>query len=119
MPNFKKNAMNQIMFPMVDKTDFATIESGITASDFNSAATKKFFGVNHGVSDAFTSGTLSKAATLVHSGIFQQTLKAAETNYDYIIYRFSHASAADQILIFQTVTNDDTDIISRLSDIGS
>jgi uncharacterized protein YfcZ (UPF0381/DUF406 family) len=114
MPKFIKNAMNQIIFPMVDKTDFASIESGITASDFNSAATKKFFGVNHGVSDAFTSGTISKAATLVHSGIFQQTLKAAECNYDYIVYRFAHASCADQILIFQTEELDLSDVISDL-----
>lgn len=111
--------MNQIMFPMVDKTDFATVESGITASDFNSAATKKFFGVNHGVSDAFTSGTLSKAATLVRSGIFQQTAKAAETNYDYLIYKFTHPSCADQLLIFETYTDDDSDIMSRLSDFFS
>jgi len=119
MPNFKKNAMNQIMFPMVDKTDFATIESGITASDFNSAATKKFFGVNHGVSDAFTSGTISKAVTLVHSGIFQQTLKAAECNYDYLIIRYSHPSCADQILIFQPQEIDPSDAYSLLSDLMS
>lgn len=114
MPKFIKNAMNQIIFPMVDKTNFADIESTITASDFNSAATKKFFGVNHGVSDAFTSGSISKAATLVHSGIFQQTLKAAECNYDYIVYRFSHASCADQILIFQTEELDLSDVLSDL-----
>src|SRR3990167_5665040 len=119
MPNFKKNAMNQIMFQMVDKTDFATIESGITASDFNSAATKKFFGVNHGVSDAFTSGTISKAVTLVHSGIFQQTLKGAECNYDYLIIRYSHPSCADQILIFQPQEIDPSDAYSLLSDLMS
>src|SRR3990172_8714610 len=119
MPNFKKNQMNQIMFPMVDKTDFATIESGITASDFNSAATKKIFGVNHGVSDAFTSATISKAATLVHSGIFQQTLKASETNYDYLVVRFTHPSCADQILIFQTAEIDPSDAYSLLSDFFS
>ena len=116
MPNFKKNAMNQIMFPMVDKTDFASIESGITASDFNSAATKKIFGVNHGVSDAFTSATISKAATLVRSGIFQQTLKASECNYDYLIVSFRHASCADQILIFQPQEIDPSDVYSMVSD---
>lgn len=119
MPNFVKNAMNQIEFVMVDKTDFATIESTITESDFNSAATKKFYGVNHGVSDAFTSGTISKTTKLVRSGIFQQTLKAAETNYDYIIYRFTHPSCADQILIFQPAEIDPSDVYSLLSDFRS
>jgi len=119
MPNFKKNQINQVIFPMVDKTDFASIESAITASDFNSAATKKIFGVNHGVSDAFTSATISKAATLVHSGIFQQTLKASETNYDYLVVRFTHPSCADQILIFQTAEIDPSDAYSLLSDFFS
>jgi hypothetical protein len=121
MAHLKKNQMNQIIFPNVDGVDFATIESGITASDFESKMTKKFFGVNHGGSVAFTSGTISKAATLVRSGLMQQTLKAAECNYDYVIFSFAPAntSLAQQILAFQTVTNDDADIISRLSDIGS
>ena len=115
----KKNAMNQIMFPMVDATDFATIESTVTASDFNSGATKKFYGVNHGGSVAFTSGAISKAATLVTSGIFQQTLKAAECNYDYLTYVFRKTGCADQILIFETDDVDPSDIYSQLSDFRS
>ena len=115
MAKLKKNAMNQIMFPMVDSTDFATIESAITASDFNSGATKKCFGVNHGGSAAFTSGAISKATTLVTSGIFQQTLKANECNYDYLTFVFRKTGCADQILIFET--NDD--ISSQLSDVNS
>ena len=86
MAKLKKNALANIVFPIVDGTDFATIESGITASNFDSKMTKKFFGVNHGGSAAFTSGTISKAIALVRSGIFQQTLKAAETNYDQVLY---------------------------------
>lgn len=119
MAQIKKNQLANIIFPMVDKTDFASIESGITASDFNSAATKKVFGVTHGNSTAFTSATISKAATLVRSGIFQQTLKATETNYDYLVVRFTHASCADQILVFQPVDYDDSDLMSRISDVGS
>jgi len=115
----KKNAMNQILFTMVDKTDFASPESGITASDFNSAATKKVFGVNHGVSTAFTSATISKAATLVRSAIFQQTLKAAECNFDQIMVVYKHASCADQMLVFDLVDNDDSDIMSAVSDMNS
>lgn len=66
-----------------------------------------------------TSGTISKAVSLVRSGIFRATLKPAETNYDYMLYRFTHVSAADQVLVFQTVNNDDSDIVSYLSDIHS
>ncbi len=119
MAKLKKNALGNIIFPMVDKTDFASIESGITASDFNSAVTKKFYGVNHGVSNAYTSGTISRATLLVRSGIFHQELKPAETNYDHVMYRFIHASCADQLMIFETATYDDSDFMSRLSDIGS
>ena len=119
MANIKKGAIANLVFPMVDKTDFASIESGITASDFNSAATKKFFGVNHATGSAFISGTISKATTLVRSGIFQQELKTTETNYDYMLYQFLHASCADQLLVFQTVTYDDSDMYSYMSDVGS
>jgi hypothetical protein len=105
----KKNAMAQILFPLVDKVDFASLESGITSN-----ITVKFYGVNHGVSAAMTSGTVSKTASVVRSGIFRQTLKAAETNYDHILYRITHASAADQLLVFETVDSDDSDTTSML-----
>ena len=121
MATIKKNQLANIVFPIVDGTDFATIESGITASDFDSKMTKKFFGVNHGNSTAFTSGTISKAIALVRSGIFQQTLKAAETNYDYVMYSFAPAntSLAQQLLVFNTATYDDSDMYSYLSDVAS
>src|SRR5574343_1685967 len=112
MAQLKKNQMNQIMFVMVDATDFATIESGVVGGDI----TGRFFGVNHGGSASMTSGALSKAASTVHSGIFRQTLKAAECNYDYVIYRITATGCADQVMAFQTVTNDDSDIYSMLSD---
>lgn len=119
MAKIKKNAIGNIIFPMVDSTDFASIESGITASDFNSAATKKFYGVNHGVSNVYTSGALSHPTLLVRSGIFHQELKTAETNYDHVMYRFIHASCADQLLVFETATHDDSDMYSYMSDLNS
>src|SRR5574343_71039 len=115
MAQLKKNQLNQIMFVMVDATDFATIESGVAGGDI----TGRFFGVNHGGSAAMTSGALSKAASTVHSGIFRQTLKAAECNYDYVVYRFTAAGCADQVMAFQTFTYDDTDTYSLLSDFYS
>ncbi len=44
----KKGTLHQLLVPMVDSTDFASIESGITESDFNSGVTKKFYGGNTG-----------------------------------------------------------------------
>ena len=115
MAQLKKNQMNQIMFVMVDATDFATIESALGAA----SVAGRFYGVNHGGSTAMTSGALSKAASLVHSGIFRQTVKAAECNYDYVVYRFTATGCADQVLAFQTFTYDDTDTWSMLSDFYS
>src|SRR5574343_914134 len=112
MAELKKNQMNQILFVMVDGTDFATIESTLGAA----SVAARFYGVNHGGSVAMTSGALSKACSTVHSGIFRQTLKAAECNYDYVVYRFTATGCADQVLAFQTVTNDDSDIYSLMSD---
>jgi hypothetical protein len=106
--------MNQIIFPMVDKTDFASIESGVTSN-----ITAKYYGVSHGGSAAMSSGTVSKTASVVHSGIFRLTLKATETNYDYVLYRITHASCADQILVFQPAEIDPSDTHSMLSDAWS
>src|SRR5574343_1126558 len=115
MAQLKKNQMNQIMFVMVDATDFATIESTLGAA----SVAGRFYGVNHGGSTAMTSGALSKACSLVHSGIFRQTLKAAECNYDYTVYRFTATGCADQVMAYQMVTYDDTDTYSMLSDFYS
>lgn len=100
MANLRKNKINQVLFVMVDKTDFATIESGITASDFTSAATVKFFGANHKDS-AFTSLTPATVISLVHSGIFKQMLTAAECVYDIGMIHITHASCADQNMLLE------------------
>lgn len=119
MANIKKGQLANIIFPMVDGTDFASIESGITASDFNSAATRQYVGYDHGASAAAAFSDLSKATNLVRSGIFHHVLNETETNFDVIMVRFTHPSCADQLLVYYTDTYDDSDIMSRLSDIGS
>lgn len=120
MAVFKKNALNQITFTLVDRTDFATIESAVTASDFDSQATKRGFGYNHGGSAATTSFAISKLTSLVRSGILRQTLKATECNYDRVHYTFrGHASCADQHIILDFVDNDDSDVMSMLTLIQS
>jgi len=115
----KKGQLHQFMVPLVDSTDFASIESGITESDFNSGATVKFYGVNHGTSAAFTSGTVSKTGRLVRSGVFQITLKGTENNYDEMMVRINKTGVAEQIVTWANADYDDSDIMSRLSDVGS
>lgn len=115
----KKGALHQILVPMVDATDFASIESGITESDFNSGVTKKFYGVNTGGSAATTSGTISKAGSLVRSGVFRITLKASENNYDQMMVRLNKTGCAEQVIVWENVDNDDSDILSALTVIQS
>lgn len=111
----KKGALHQIFVTMVDSTDFASVESAITASDFNSGVTAKFYGMNTGGSAATTSGTISKTASLVHSGVFRITLKTTENNYDLMQVRFNKTGCAEQIIEWQNVDNDDSDLLSAIS----
>src|SRR3989304_10538582 len=110
MAQLKKNQMNQIWFTMVDKTDFATIESALT-SNFTAVANL----VAHGGSAAASLVTISKAVSVFRSGIYRLTIKAAECNRDYMALKITHASAADQLMIFQLVDNDDSDIMSNIN----
>jgi uncharacterized protein YeeX (DUF496 family) len=115
MAELKKNTMNQILFVMVDGTDFASIKSTLGAA----SVAGRLFGVTHGGSVAVVSAAISKACSLVRSGIFRQTLKAAECNYDYCTYRFTATGCADQVMAFQMVTNNDVAMYSELSNINS
>jgi hypothetical protein len=115
----KKGQIHQIVFPMVDGTDFATLETTITVSDFNSGATCKFFGWDTGVSTATTSGTISKIASLVTSGIFRKTLKSTENNYDNMLVKITKTGCAPQILEWANVNSDDSDLMSALTVIQS
>jgi hypothetical protein len=115
----KKGALHQILVPMVDSTDFASVESAITESDFNSGVTKKFYGLNTGGSAATTSGTISKTASLVRSGVFRLTLKTTENNYDQMMVRVSKTGCAEQIFTWENVDNDDSDLMSALTVIQS
>jgi hypothetical protein len=110
----KKGALAQRLVVMVDATDFASVESAITESDFNSGATRKFYGYNHGGSAATTSGTISKTASLVRSGVFRLTLKSTENNYDRMMVRISKTGCAEQIIEWDNVDNDDSDLMSAI-----
>ena len=113
MAVLKKNQVNQILFTMVDKTDYVTIEASL-ASNF----TVKRFGANHGSAAANVS-TLSRIVSKVGSGIYRLSLEANACNYDYVALRIAHASAATQVLVFEMRTYDDTDVWSSISDMAS
>jgi hypothetical protein len=115
----KKGQLAQFQVVLVDSVDFASVESGITASDFNSGATVKFYGTNHGGSAATTSGTVSKTASLIRSGMFRLTLKGTENNYDNMSLRINKTGCAEQILQWGNVDNDDSDLMSALTVIQS
>lgn len=115
----KKNTLHQILVPMVDSTDGLSIKSAVTESDFNSGVTKKFYGWNTGTSAATTSGTISKLASLVRSGVFRITLKTTENAFDMMMARFNKTGCAEQIMTWSNVDNDDSDIMSALTVIQS
>jgi uncharacterized protein YeeX (DUF496 family) len=115
----KKGALHQLFVPMVDSTDFVSIKSAVTASQFN-AGTRKFYGMNTGTSAAMTSGAISKLASLVRSGVFRVTLKTTENNFDVMQARFAGVTGcAEQIMQWSCVDNDDSDIMSALTVIQS
>lgn len=114
----KKGQIKQFMVPARSSSDGSLITT-MTASDFNSGAVCKWFGVNDGISDAFTSGTLSKAARLVSSGLMQITLNATENNYDEMIFRARKTSMKPIFAAWNNADYDDSDLMSRLSDLAS
>jgi len=115
MPDIKQNQIAQFTLLAVDKTDFATVESGVT-SNF----TQRLWGLRHGDSAAATAKTPSKTPSVVRSGVLRITLKANEVStFDRIHYQLTHASCADQNIVFNVVVSDDSDIASALTVIQS
>ncbi len=93
-----KGAIHQITFVMVDATDFATVESGVAAA----SCTAKFYGVNHKDS-VFTSGAVSKAVTVVRSGVMGLILKSTENTFDRMFVKIteSDTGCADQHVVWE------------------
>lgn len=117
MANLKKNQVNQIMFTMVDKTDFATVESAMTAG---SNIKVRLWGLNHAGSAAASTISLAAAkVAVVNSGIFRAVF---QMNKDIVALRassLSTISCAVQVLQFEQVTWDDVDLSALISDVYS
>ena len=85
-----KNAtFSNLEFLMVDATDFATPETGLTVTGQMSIDGAAFANIN---------GTIAE----VGSGIYQVDLTAADTNGDVITYKFASAGAADRFVTIKT-----------------
>lgn len=114
----KKGQLAQFMIPVRQSSD-GSVASTVTASDFNSGATVKFFGANHGGSAATTSGAVSKIASLVKSGVFRITLKGSENNYDEMMLRITKTSLRETLVVWNNEDYTNSDLMSRLSDVAS
>src|SRR3990172_6330885 len=94
MAIYKQGQLNQVVFPMVDKTDFASIESGVTS---NFTCTLYTYKLNS--STATSAVTVSRVPSVVRSGLFRLTMKTTETSgVDQALLKIAHASCADQHL---------------------
>ena len=85
----KNTALNNIEFEMVDATDFATPETGLTVSGTRS--------IDGGAFGAAT-GTIAE----VGNGIYQLDASAADMNGSIITFRFTATGAADTFLAIRT-----------------
>lgn len=116
MARFKKNAKNQILFNLTKSGD-GSFAKGAVASDV-SIAVPYYIGVAAGSAVA-SKGNISIMPSLVQSGIFRATLKAAECNFDMAMYCFDGTSTALQIVPVVFDTDNDVMIYSRVSDVQS
>lgn len=114
----KRGQLTQFIAPMRQSSD-GSVYSTLTASDLNSSINAKWYGVSHGGSAATTSGALSKTISLVRSGVFRITLNATENNYDEMLLRIQKTNMKEFIAVWNNADYDDSDLMSRLSDIGS
>jgi hypothetical protein len=109
--------MHQVIAVMVDKTDFATVESGVVGA----SVTATYWGVNTGGSTATASAAVSKAVSDVNSGLVKVILKGTENNYDFMFLKLTESatSCADQHITWTNVDVDQSDIYSLCSNINS
>ncbi len=101
----KDVASQKIVFPMVDKTDFASPETGITPS----GVIRK---------DGGASVAVSNTVSELTNGLYVLTLQDSETDAEVLAFRFHDGgtSCAQQVLTFytETVTSAISNAISTL-----
>ena len=120
MSAIKRGQDNQILFTIYAPSTQKQF-SGVTASQISSART--LYGVVHGGNTAAVSKSISRAPSLVRSGIFRLSIKSAEvSNFDEVIVHIegnNSATIAPYNALFSVQTVDDSDIYSALTVIQS
>lgn len=102
--SIKKNVASQkVVFLMVDETDFATPETGVSV-------TAKYS------KDGGDLSTCSNAVSAITSGLYKITLAQTETNGDVMAYQFTGTGCADQWLTVypETVTANVSAVLSTI-----
>ena len=87
----KNVALSNFEFLMVDETDFATPETGLTVSGQRSI---------DGAAFAAVTGAIAE----VGNGVYQFDAAQADTNGDFITWRFTATGAAATVVSFKTTT---------------
>ncbi len=85
----KNAALNDLPFLMVDETDFATPETGLTVTGQVSKDSGAFAGVVGSIAE-------------IGNGVYTIDATAADMNADLLIFRFSSAGAADTFITIKT-----------------
>ena len=119
MSAIKRGQDNQILFTLYTKSTGVQY-SAATASQVSSART--LYGVVHGGATAAVSKSISRAPSLVRSGLFRLSIKSAEvSNFDEVLV---HIEGNTSLILpfnglFPVETVDDSDIYSALTLIQS
>lgn len=114
MSAIKRGQDNQILFTVYTKSTGVQY-SGATASQVSAART--LYGVVHGGATAAVSKSISRAPSLVRSGLFRLSVKSAEvSNFDEVLV---HIEGNTSLILpfnylFQVETADDSDLYSAL-----
>lgn len=115
MAGFKQGQLNQVLCVMVDKTNFASVESGVT-----SGFTCTLYTYKQNSSGATSAVTLSRAPSVVRSGIIRVVMKTTETSgVDNALLKIAHASCADQYIPINFQVQDISNYLSDASAIRS
>jgi hypothetical protein len=109
---FKKNTGNQILF-ILTKSGDGSHAKGATVSQVT-AGGASYVLVSNGSAAVASKGTISRAASLVKSGVFRQSLKAAECNGDMALYMFTATSCALQLIPVTFEANTPGETYSRV-----
>ena len=111
----KKGQINQILFPMVDATDFATLEA-VAATGID----VQLYGVDQGTSNAASTITVTNAVTSVTADkIYKIALQTDECGMDHYMLRLSAAGCALQLIPLEMEDVTNSEVYSLVTNVDS